>query len=85
LSITGHCVAGMVGQAFHFHITEATCILLDRVGVYYCEEMGLTQIKFLLLTGVFYVAVYGIRWPDCSIHSQYFVKSHAFTTGKTAL
>jgi len=59
--------------------------LLDCLGVYYCEEMGLTQIKVLLLTGVFYVAIYGIRWPVCSIFPQHFVKSLAFTTGKTAV
>jgi len=85
LLITGHCVAGVVGQAFHFHITEATCNLLDHVGVYYCEEMGLTHIKVLLMTGVFYIAIYVIGWPACSIHPQHFVKSHAFTTGKTAV
>ena len=73
LSITGHCIAGVVGQAFHFHISEATCNLMDRVGMYYCEEMGLTQIKILLLTGVFYVAIYGIRCPVCSFFPQDFV------------
>jgi len=72
-------------EAFHFHISEATCNLLDRVDLYYCEEMGLTQIKVLLLTGVFYVAIYVIRWSVSSIHPQNFVKSHAFTTGKTAV
>ena len=59
--------------------------LLDRVDLYYYEEMGMTQIKVLLLAGVFYVAIYGIRWPVSSIHPQHFVKSHAFTTGKTAV
>ena len=58
---------------------------LDHVDLYYCEEMGLTQIKVLLLTGVFYVDMYGIRWPVSSNHPQNFVKSHAFTTGKTAV
>ena len=72
-------------MAFHIHISEATCNLLDRLGVYCCEEMGLTLFKVMLLTGVFYVAIYGIRWSVCSIHSQHFVKSHAFTTRKTAV
>ena len=58
---------------------------LDRLDVYYCEEKGLKQIKVQLLTGVFYIAICGIRWPVCSIHSQDFVKCHAFTTGKTAV
>jgi len=72
-------------EAFHIHISEATCNLLVRLVVYYCSEMGLTQIKVMLLTGVFYVAIYAIRWPVCSIHSQNFVKYHAFTKGKTAV
>jgi len=71
--------------AFRIHISEATCNLLDRLGVYYCEERGLTQFKVQLLTGLFYIAIYGIIWPVCSIHPQYFVKFHAFTTGKTAV
>lgn len=33
------------GEAFRIHISEATHILLDRLGGYYCEERGLTQIK----------------------------------------
>jgi len=73
------------GEAFRIHISEATRNLLDRLGVYYCEERGLTQFKVQLLPGVFYVAIYGIRWPGCSINSQHFVKFHAFTTGKTAV
>ena len=72
-------------MAFHIHISEATCILLDRLGVYYCEDNGLTQIKVQLMTVEFYVAIYRIRWPVCSIHRQCFVKCHAFTTGKTAV
>jgi len=71
-----------LGEAFHIHISEATRNLLDRVGVYYCEERGLTQFKIQLLPGVFYVAIYGIRCPVCSINSQHFVKFHAFTTGR---
>ena len=59
--------------------------MLECLGVYFCEEMGLTHIKVMLLYGVFYVATYVIRWPGCSINSQHFVKSHAFTTGKTAV
>jgi len=50
-------------------MSEVTRNLLDRLGVYYCEERGLTQIKVQLLTGVFYVAIYGIIWPVCSILS----------------
>jgi len=72
----GHFISTYQKQLVH---------LLDRVDLYYCEEMGLTQIKVLLLTGVFYVAIYGIRWPVSSVHPQNFVKSHAFTTGKTAV
>jgi len=72
------------GEAFHIHIAVATCNLLDRLGLYYCEERGLTQIKVQLLTGVFYIAIYGIKWPVCSIHSLHFVISHAFTTRKTS-
>ena len=68
-------------EAIHIYLSEATFNLQDRLGVYCCEEMTLTQTKVLLLTGVFYVAIYGLRWPVCSIHSQHFVKSHAFTTG----
>jgi len=34
--------------------------MLDCLGVYCCEEMGLTHIKVMLLTGVFYVATYVI-------------------------
>jgi len=72
-------------EAFYIHISEETCNFLDRLGVYYCEEMGLTQIKVLLLSGEIYVAIYSIRCPDCSIHPQHFVKPHAFNTGKTAV
>ena len=72
-------------ELFHIHKSEATCNLLNRLRGYYCEEMGLTHIKVLFLTGLFYVAIYGIIWPVCSIHPQNFVKSHAFTTGKTAV
>ena len=74
-----------MGQAFHFHISQATCNLLNHIGVYYCEEMRLTQMKGLLLAGVFFVGIYVIGWPACSIHPQHFVKSHAFTTVKTAV
>jgi len=73
------------GEAVRIHIPEATRNLLDRLGVYYCEERGLTQFKVQLLPGVFYIAIYGIRWTVCSINSQHFVKSHVFTTGKTAV
>ena len=72
-------------MALLIHISEATCNLLDRLGIYYCKEKGLTQFKVHLLTGVFSVAIYSIRWPVCLIHPQDFVKCHAFTTGKTAL
>jgi len=40
------------GEAFRIHISEATRNLLDRLGGYYCEERGLTQIKVQLLPGV---------------------------------
>jgi len=73
------------GEAFRIHISEATRNLLDRLGGYYCEERGLTQIKVELLPGVFYVANYGMRWPVCSINSLHFVKTHAFTRVKTAV
>ena len=73
------------GEAFHIHISEATHNLLDRLGVYFCEESGLTQIKVQLLPALFYVVIYGIRWPGCSTNSQHFVNSHAFTSGKTAV
>ena len=70
---------------FHFAYQKQLVNLLDRVVLYYCEDMGLTQIKILLLTGVFYIAIYVIRCPVSSMHPQNFVKSHAFTTGKTAV
>ena len=72
-------------EAYHIHISEATHNQLDRLVVYCCEERGLTQFKVQLLPGVFYVVIYAIRWPVCSTNSQHFVKSHAFTTGKTAV
>ena len=48
-------------EAFVIHITEATRNLLVCLGVLYCEERGLTQIKVHLLPGVFFVAMYGIK------------------------
>jgi len=54
-------LTGSSGEAFHIHISEATRILLDSLGVYYCEERGLTQINLELLTVVFYIVIYGIR------------------------
>ena len=48
------------GEEFHFHISEATHNLLDRLGGYYCEKRGLTQIKVELLPGVSYVAYFGM-------------------------
>jgi hypothetical protein len=41
------------GEAFRIHISEATRNLLDRLGGYYCEERGLTQIKVQLLPVVY--------------------------------
>jgi hypothetical protein len=41
------------GEALRIHISEATRNLLDRLGGYYCEERGLTQIKVLPLPGVY--------------------------------
>ena len=49
------------GEVFRIHISEATRNLLDRLGVYYCEERGLIQINVELLTGVFYIVIYVIR------------------------
>jgi len=72
-------------EAFHIYISEATCNLLDRLVLYYCEEKGLTQIYVQWVTSVFYVAIYGIRWPVCSIYHRHFVKCHAFTAVKTAV
>jgi len=60
--------------AFHIHISEATCNLLDRLGVYYCEEKGLTQIKVQLLTGVFYVGIYSIMMACLPNSSSGFYK-----------
>ena len=60
-------------EAFHIHISGTTCNLLYCLGVFNREEIGLTQIKILLLTGVFYVAIYGIRCPVCSFFPQDFV------------
>ena len=72
-------------EAFVIPITEATRNLLDCLGLRYCEERGLTQIKVQLLPGVLFVAMYGIKWPSCSINCLHFLKSHAFTTGKIAV
>ena len=72
-------------EAFLIHIGEATRNLLDCLGVLYCDERELTQIKVQLLPGVFFIAMYAIKWPPCRINSHHFVKSHAFTTGKTAV
>jgi class 3 adenylate cyclase len=41
------------GEAFRIHISAATRNLLDRLGGYYCEERGLTQIKVQLLPSVY--------------------------------
>ena len=48
------------GEAFRFHISEATHNLLDHLGGYYCEKRGLAQIKVELSPGVFYVASFGM-------------------------
>ena len=49
------------GELFHVHKSEETPNLLDRLGVYHCEEMELTEFKVQLLTGVFYIVIYVIR------------------------
>jgi hypothetical protein len=64
------------GEAFRIHISEATRNLLDRLGGYYCEERGLTQIKVQLLPGVYStllnMVIDGV--PVWSINSLPFVK-----------
>lgn len=37
------------GEAFKIHISNATCLLLNRLGGYKCEERGIIPIKVTLL------------------------------------